>query len=103
DEIPNSAISEIHVLYRLEVLDLRELLVERLPRRQELEERRPRHRLEDQPIPLLPEEGLIARELKVPGYPHCLAAPVPEQAHDSFRLHDVLPAAGGGSLCSGIG
>src|SRR4051794_6429868 len=88
-----SAISEIHVLDGPEIIDLRKLFAERIPRRQELQERRPGHRLDDQSVPLLAKDRLVARKLEIPRNTNRLVAPVPEQAHDAFGLHDVLPAA----------
>jgi hypothetical protein len=62
----------------LEVVDLRKLLVERLPRRQQFQECRPGHGLDNQSIALFAENGLIAGELKIPRNANCLVAPGPE-------------------------
>jgi hypothetical protein len=76
-ELPKIGHSEVHVLDRLEVIDLRTLVFERGPRRQQLEERAPRQRLHDQPIPFFAENGPFARKLKVPRYPDRLIASIP--------------------------
>src|SRR6185295_13473303 len=98
----SSVISEIHVLGRSEVVDLRKLFVERLPRRQQLEQRRPGHRLDDQTVPLLAENGLIAGELEIPRDANRLVASVPKQTHDSFGLHGYSPDRRERGLCLDI-
>ena len=85
--------SETHVLDRLEVVNVRKLLIERSPGGQDLQERWSRDRLQDQPIPDLAEQRLTAGKLESPRYANCLVAPVLEQAYDSLGLHSILPAA----------
>ncbi|HZF09245.1 MAG TPA: hypothetical protein VFE33_10695 [Thermoanaerobaculia bacterium] len=76
-----------------EVVDLWKLLFERIPGGQQLQEGRSGHRFDDEPFAFLMEKGLVAGELKVSRYAQSLVASVPEQAHDPFSLHGVLPAA----------
>src|ERR1700674_1262376 len=86
-------ISKIHVLDRLEVVDGRKLLVERNPCGQELQERRSRHRLDDEPISLLPQQGLAAGKLEVARNAQRLVAPISEQPYLAFGRHDILLAS----------
>jgi hypothetical protein len=85
--------SELDVLDRLEIVDVRELLVERSPGGQDSEQRRPRHRFDDESLALFPEQRLTAGELEISWNADCLIAPIPEQADASLGLHGNLPAA----------
>ena len=59
---PNT-LSEVHVLDGLEVINVRELLVERLPPGQKLKKRGSRYRFDDQPISFHAEIGYHVREI----------------------------------------
>jgi hypothetical protein len=86
------SISEVHVLDGFEIIDVGKLFLKRSPCGEDLQQRWPRHGLDDQPIPFFVEHGLGAGELEVPRDTDCLVAPVPKQAHDSLSVHGILPA-----------
>jgi hypothetical protein len=77
--------SEIDRLGR-QALNPREVLVERLQRRQHSEERRPGDRFHDQAMTFLSQNRFLTRQLQIAWNAQCLIATVLEQANVAFRL-----------------
>ena len=61
--LDTQAPSQIHIIEGRKVLDVGKSFVERFPRGYELQQRGPPDRLDNQPIPLFAEKGLVARKL----------------------------------------
>lgn len=82
--------SKIHVIERRRIFNLGEILVERLPRGYELQQRPSPDRLYYQTIPFFPEKSFVAGQLQVARNPQYLVLAIPKQPHDPFGLHNVL-------------
>jgi hypothetical protein len=85
--------SETYVIEGLRVADFRQLVIERTPGGQDLEQRSTWHGLDDQSIPFLPKQGLVAWQLQISWNADRLVAAIPKEPHDTLSFHDILPAA----------
>ena len=68
--------------------DVREILVQRLQRCQQGDQRLRDGRLDDQPRAIAPHHGVLARKLKLPGDPNGLVTAIPEKLYAAFCNHD---------------
>jgi hypothetical protein len=84
--------SKFHAIEGWWIFDFGRILVERLPGIWKLQQRPSPNWLYNQAIPFFAEKSFVAGQLKVARNPQSLIPPAPEQPHDPFGLHSVLPA-----------
>ena len=84
------AISEIYFFDRLEIVDVRKVLLEWSPGGQQFQERASGLGLYDQSSSLFARHHLGPRKLEIP---HRLVAAITEETDSSLGLHGILPPA----------